>query len=175
MQTTIENIVFELLNSNHFKDKLLGSELAKVFTKERKDPKKIEIIRNKLYSYYLSMLHPLVINDVKTYDSIIKGLSELISKSSGYQIDNHGNFHRGSKTINHTNEGYIIEDEESLRFFEKFESELKVIHNSLTKRNTILNNPANYDTNSNQKLIELLKEFFSVEQIELINTKKLYK
>ena len=190
MQQLLENIIFELLNSERLKDKYIGMQLAHEFTKksinEDKRKEKIKEIKKKLYAILLDSIEDNIATTIKNNNAIIKSLTMKIKRNSGWSIGKNGTFYKRQNNITYSllrnKEGYFVHPrmvyeitkiEED--FYKTYQSELQVIHSALLENDNILNNIDCFIKKDRRpNLIHYIIEFLNNEE-KVLEVKKLYK
>lgn len=190
MQQLLENIIFELLNSEKFKDKRIGYELIREFKKkkinEEKRDLKVETIKKKLYNLLLDSLEDETKQTIRNNNTIIESLVTKIKKASGWNIGKNGTFYKRRNkitcTLERNEEGYfvhprmvydIMKIEEE--FFTTYQAELQVIHSALLENDNIFNNIDCFIKKDRRpNLVHYIIEFLNNEE-QVKQVKKLYK
>ena len=175
MKEKIEEIVFLLLNSNKLRDKVLGMQLAKTFSKENKTEVRVERIKRKLYEKYLTMIDPDVARNLNNIDVLLDGVLRFIYEESFWWMDDYGNFHFNGQTLERTAEGYITNTATKRFYYGKYEQQFKAADELLKEKENILAVPPALKEGENEKLADLLREVITTDTIELQDTKRLYK
>ncbi len=190
MQQLLEDIIYELINSNKIKYKLLGMKIYIEFNKKTINDKKrkqiIESLKKQFLLIITENIDEKVATQIKNNNTIIRLVKKQIQSESNWIMDKNGNFSKKEDnfflTITRKKDGYHLHPRKNLElgireveFYNEHQEQLQAIHKAIQQNESFLENTECFITNNDYKrLIQLLVQFIHNKE-EIKEVKKLYK